>query len=73
MEKKRRAKKDFNVIIVDPEKISERLTRVISDYISNTVIESKGGSNETDAIKCQTSSSETIEQLIEESKELDIS
>jgi hypothetical protein len=52
MEKKRRAKKDFNVIIVDPEKISERLTRVISDYISNTVIESKEGSNETDAIKC---------------------
>ncbi|MDU3406656.1 hypothetical protein [Clostridium sp.] len=52
MEKKRRAKKDFNVIIVDPEKISERLTRVISDYISNIVIESKGGSNETDTIKC---------------------
>lgn len=52
MEKKRRVRKDFNVIIVDPEKISERLTRVISDYISNTVIESKGGSNETDAIKC---------------------
>ncbi|MBS5306449.1 hypothetical protein [Clostridium sp.] len=52
MEKKRRAKKDFNVIIVDPEKISERLTRVISDYISNIVIENKGGSNETDTIKC---------------------
>lgn len=41
MEKKRRVRKDFNVIIVDPEKISERLTRVISDYFNNTVIEPK--------------------------------
>lgn len=41
MEKKRRTKKDFNVIIVDPQKMSEKLAFAISEYFNNTVIETQ--------------------------------
>lgn len=34
-------KKDFNVVIVDPERMSEKLTIAISEYLNNTVVKNE--------------------------------